>query len=321
LGDGAAAQIADGNAVVFASKYSNKVDRDDAVKITNGGENFCLLRDGKLLAVEARNLPLVTDTLFYYLSNLHHQKYQLRFAPEGMQNVNVQPLLLDTYIDTLTPISLTDTTTVNIVFTSDPASKAPGRFKVVFRNREAVAIPIVSLDVNNTPSGVIVNWKVTNEKEINSYEVQLSSNGKDFATIAWFPTDPLKNGNYSWSGGVPASGNNFYRIRFNGSKGASRITDSILLFVPQSNPGPPQISIAPNPAPKGSLSFYLSNQPAGVYSVKLLNLQGQTVYTGKISFPGNPGLITFTAIPPLAGLYHSVLSLPNGGIKNFNVIY
>jgi uncharacterized repeat protein (TIGR01451 family) len=315
------ARIADGNAVVFADKYSNKVDKDDAVKMTNSGENFGLLRDGKLLAIEARNFPTASDTLFYYLSNLRQQTYQLRFAPEGLSNMKVQPLLLDNYRNTRTPISLTDTTFVDISFTSDPASKAPARFKVVFRNKEAVVIPSVSLEVNNTSSGVILNWKVMNEKKIDSYQVQFSSNGQDFTTIGQLSADPMKNGTYSWAAGKPVTGSNFYRIRFRSQGPYIGITNSVLLFVPEQRGGLPRISVAPNPASKCSLHFYLTNQPSGIYSVKLFNSGGQRVYAGMIRFSGISGLITFSGVPSLTGVYHAVLTMPNGDTKNFSILY
>ncbi|MEP6750196.1 MAG: hypothetical protein ABJB86_20830, partial [Bacteroidota bacterium] len=54
---------ADGNRVVFASQYSNGIDGNDAIKFTNPGENFGLLRNGSLLAVEARQPIANGDTL------------------------------------------------------------------------------------------------------------------------------------------------------------------------------------------------------------------------------------------------------------------
>ncbi|RYE17216.1 MAG: hypothetical protein EOP51_24315, partial [Sphingobacteriales bacterium] len=42
--------MADGNRCVFDAQYSNAVDRYDAVKMTNPGENFGLFRQGWALA-------------------------------------------------------------------------------------------------------------------------------------------------------------------------------------------------------------------------------------------------------------------------------
>jgi hypothetical protein len=315
------AGIADGNVVVFAKKYSNKVDKDDAVKMLNGGENFGLFRDGKTLAIEARNFPDVTDTLFYYFGNMRQQIYQLRFAPEGMDDMKVQPLLLDNYTNTRTVISLIDTTLVNISFTSDPASKAPGRFKVVFRNKESVAIPSVFLQANKTSSGVMLNWKVINEEEKRFFQVQFSSDGKDFRTVAELAANPLNKGSYSWLDGKPMPGNNFYRIHIKGFGTETGFSNTVFQAVMNEKSGLPHIMLAPNPGIKGCLRFYFSKEQAGIYYVRLFNSSGQTVYSAKTIFTGSDGVVKFTGLPDLSGVYRVQLEMPNGGTKKFLVVY
>ena len=71
--------VADGNAVVFSDEFSNLIDRNDALKIKNAGENFGIARAGKLLAIEARQHFVKSDTVFFDLQNLAKQKYHLRF--------------------------------------------------------------------------------------------------------------------------------------------------------------------------------------------------------------------------------------------------
>ena len=44
----------DGNMTNFHDIFSNAVGNDDALKLSNSGENFGLLRDGRRLAVEQR---------------------------------------------------------------------------------------------------------------------------------------------------------------------------------------------------------------------------------------------------------------------------
>ena len=57
--------LADGNAVAFSNSFSDKVDKDDALKIANTGENFGIKRNDKNLAIEARFPVQITDTVFY----------------------------------------------------------------------------------------------------------------------------------------------------------------------------------------------------------------------------------------------------------------
>jgi len=124
--------IADGNIVAFEKGFGNEVNEQDAEKIMNGGENFGLMRDGSILAVEAHEPVKVTDTIFYNMSNLRKQTYQLRFAPVNMGTVNHQPLLVDRFTNVITPLSLTDSIYVDFNVTTDAASAAAGRFFIVF---------------------------------------------------------------------------------------------------------------------------------------------------------------------------------------------
>ncbi|MGN6605024.1 MAG: hypothetical protein ACTHK8_21390 [Ginsengibacter sp.] len=313
--------VADGNAVVFSDQYSDKVDADDAVKLVNGGENLGLLREGKVLAIEARNLPTVTDTLFYYIGNISQKTYQLRFAPQGMEEFHVEPLLLDSYKDTRIRISLKDTTLVNISFTSDPASKDPGRFKVVFRNREATALPGVTLYLNNTSGAIMLTWRGLKQHGIKGYRIEQSPDGIHFRSNGYVTVSEDRNASYSWSVSQPVQGHNYYLIRVVGADGAVGFSNTKDVIVEGDRKVEPGITVAPNPAVKGRLRFYFSNQSTGDYSLNLINPAGQSVYRGKTSFSGTNGFLSFTGLPGLSGLYKAMLTKPDGTTSVFVVVY
>ncbi|MFT3909518.1 MAG: hypothetical protein QM737_08845 [Ferruginibacter sp.] len=133
--------IADGNAVVFDPVFANAIDADDAYKIANPGENFGMLRNANSLSVEARNPVVRRDTIFYSISNLRHQPYQLRFAPKNMFGTNLAAFLIDKYLNSETRLSLVDSSFVNINITDDALSYASDRFYVVFRLQPAPGLP------------------------------------------------------------------------------------------------------------------------------------------------------------------------------------
>ncbi|MBS1733438.1 MAG: hypothetical protein JST02_09095, partial [Bacteroidetes bacterium] len=127
--------IADGNIVVFGRDFSADVNADDAIKIMNDGENFGLSRSGKLLAVESRSVLNTDDTIFYYLSNLRQQTYQLGFAPRNFDNY-LNAWLIDRYSNTIQEISMRDSSFYNFSVTADVASTRPDRFIIVFRKKK-----------------------------------------------------------------------------------------------------------------------------------------------------------------------------------------
>ncbi len=313
-----AALIADGNAVAFSPLYSNKVDRDDALKIMNGGENFGILTNGKLLAVEAMQPPTTADTLFYYISNVRQQTYQLRFAPENMQDLKLQPLLLDSYKNTRTPLSLTDSTFVNVTFSSDPASRATGRFKVIFRAPAPVPLSFVSLHTSTNAAGVLIDWKAFNEGADGYYNIQYSIDGTHFENIGRVAVNPVNNGNYNWIAAIPEPGNNYYRINSITNTGQTYLSDVTKVFVPVRQQ---HIAIAPNPAVKGALQLYFSNEPAGVYKLKIVSSNGQSIYNGQVNFAGGNGFIRISNNQLLDGVYQVELIKPDETKKIMKVVY
>jgi uncharacterized repeat protein (TIGR01451 family) len=317
-GTGSGAHIADGNAAAFSVEYNNKVDRNDAIKIANGGENFGLLRDGKLLAIEARQPVTKADTLFYFINNVRLQTYQLRFAPENMQEFHLQPVLEDSYTNVYTPLSLTDTTFVNVSFTSDAASRAANRFKVVFREKPSVSLNFTWLQASLTQQGTLTTWKSLNEDGVNHYEIQYSKDGIHFETKGSMPVNKLKNGSYSWKVSQPKEGNNYYRICASEENGESFFSNVVNLFIPNSSPG---ISVFPNPVLNSSLQLHFSNQPRGIYYLTLLTSGGQTVYSGSFSFAGGSGIQTIYTGPLPKGIYQIELTKPSDSKYIIKVVY
>lgn len=127
--------IADGNIIAFEKGFGNDVNGLDAEKIMNGGENFGLKRDGKVLSVEAHEPANQTDTIFYDMGNLRKQPYQLRFAPVNMGSVNIQPYLIDRFRNTETQLSVTDSTMVDFEVSTNVRSAASDRFYIVFKRK------------------------------------------------------------------------------------------------------------------------------------------------------------------------------------------
>lgn len=135
--------VADGNAVVFDNVFANAIDKDDAIKLNNSGENFAVARSGKTLSVEARKNVLINDTIFYSLNNLRQQYvYQLRFAPKNMNANMLNAYLIDKYLHTTTQLSLSDSSFVDFSINNDPLSLAADRFYVVFKKR--IGIPVLT---------------------------------------------------------------------------------------------------------------------------------------------------------------------------------
>ena len=273
--------IADGNIVAFETGLGNEINEYDAKKLINQGENFGIKRNGSLLAVEARDVVVANDTIFYEMNNLKQQPYELRFAPLNMSN-DVEGYLVDRYNNTHTIINLTDSNFIDFTVNAESASAAADRFMLVFKKLIVVPVSFVNLfAAKNDDQTVNVTWNVANEINLLRYEVERSSNGQNFEAIGnTFPL--LNNGGsttYPYRDNNPFAGVNFYRIKAISNNGDIRYSNIARVNIVETGSC---ISVYPNPVIDKMLSIKFVNQPTGDYFIQLTNKLGQVIYTSTI---------------------------------------
>ncbi|MEO6670666.1 MAG: right-handed parallel beta-helix repeat-containing protein [Ferruginibacter sp.] len=314
-------EIADGNIIAFDDGLGNNVNEYDATKIVNGGENFGIIRDENILAVEAREPLAVTDTIFYYTTNLRQQPYQLRFAPVNMSSVNLQAFLIDRYTNVNLPLLLTDSTYVDFNVTEDAGSSAPGRFIIVFA-------PLIPLDVTfedikawRHEQNINVEWHIQNETNTLLYYVERSGDGSQFTPIG--KMQPKNNNGgaayYIWPDTKPLSKGNFYRIKsidHNGDAQYSRIVK--VLFIDK----PAGIEVYPNPVTNGKIQLWFIGMPEGIYVVNIFNAQGQCLFKKQLLHQGGTNMETVTPAVYFAhGNYQLLITGPGNTKITDKIIY
>lgn len=123
----------DGIIINFDENYSNLIDADDAPKLNNQDEIFATKNEATLLAIEKRNRPVVTDVIPLSITQYRNSNYTLVVQGNDMGTIRVY--LHDQWLQTYTEIPSTGLIhypfTIN---TTDAASLAPDRFRIVFQN-------------------------------------------------------------------------------------------------------------------------------------------------------------------------------------------
>ena len=318
-------KIADGNAVVFNIKYQNRLDVNDARKISNTGENFGLRLDGVILAIEARAPVTVGDTIYFDLRNVSLQPYQFQFNPENMQDEALTAYLLDNYSKTKTQVSLAAPTTVNFTINSDAASYAPDRFMVVFKQASlasvASVLPVtfVSIKAVQKDEDIVVNWNVANENNLLQYDVEKSTDGSHFEKVATVAANNNGSANYQWIDKNASSGYNYYRVASVDKDKKTSYSTMVNVLMPNLKPN---ISIYPNPITDGIIHVQLVNQPQGRYSFRLLNPLGQVLVSKQSEFAGGNGSENIQWNYNLAhGVYQLETTRPDGSVEVIRVLY
>lgn len=308
--------VLDGNAVSFAAKFSNEIDRNDALKISGVSANFGLKRAGKLLSVEARQEITISDTIFYSLENLSRQEYNLTFVPEKMQP-DFEAYLIDQYLKTESAISLTDTTFVNFLVTEAKESAAPQRFYLIFKVPVAPSASFLSFNIYPKDGNVRIVWEIENENDIENYQVEYSADGINFSNIGIINAKDGPVNGYEFIHAQPKAGDNFYRLRINKSDGKVEYKKVVKVWIPESVSS---IEIYPNPVQGEVIELQFTNQSSGKYGLNLYNSIGQKVFSKEVNYSGGNSI---QLIRPgksfIRGIYNLEIVKPNGDKKTLKV--
>jgi hypothetical protein len=159
---------------------------------------------------------------------------------------------------------------------------------------------------------VQISWTALYETDINSHEIQKSTNGSSFTNIGSVAAqnNPASY-RYTFLDATPVQGNNYYRLRTLDKQGNE--TFSNILRV-NNGVGRTDIRVLPNPVQGGVLNLQLSNISSGKYAISLYSNSGQKVFAR--SYDLSDGSLTETINLPQNlghGLY--VLQLTNGEMR------
>lgn len=278
--------IADGNAVVFHQQFTNKIDGDDVLKISNGGENFSIKNSEKNLSVEARGNIKLTDTIFYQLNNLSRQEYQLHLMAENFEE-DVEAFLIDQYLNLQTQIRLNDTCSIGFSVT-DAASARADRFFLIFKRMEKAAVPVVfSLNAYQQDANVFLEWQIDDDK-VREFTIEHSSDGIHFEVIKM--VDASLNFETSYLHKQPLDGDNYYRLSKVNTEGKTEYSEIVKVLMPALSKG---IHIFKNQFQNKTVTLQFINQTAGKYFIKILNNLGQVLSAKEIFHDGGNSLKTF----------------------------
>ena len=280
----------DGVTVVFNNNYNNAVDDEDANKLTNPGENIAVERNNKLMSIEKRSLPTINDTIQLKLWQLAQDNYTLRFNGSNFAT-NLNAYLQDSYLNNETPINLNGTTDYNFTTTSTAATTAANRFTIVFRSSNALPVNILNVSAAQKNAGIEVNWNTASESNMDSYEVEESSNATTFTKAA---TVAAKNGAsnaYNWFDATVNNGDNYYRIKAIEKNGTVKYSNVVKVKI---GGKAAEFTVYPNPVKDGIVSLQMSNVEKGIYTVKIFNNAGQEVANRIITSNGGSSTQTIT---------------------------
>jgi hypothetical protein len=275
----------DGNTVVFDAAYARAIDGDDAPKLGNPGINFAIEAQSKILAIEGTQPPVNNDAVQFRMWNLQPQTYKLEFVVSNLSIDGLGAELEDKYLNTSTVINLGGTTTVDFTVDANPGSFDANRFRIVFKQSAPLPITFISVAANRADNHVKVDWKIAAERNIKGYEVERSTDGRNF-TAAGSVTAINNLGadiSYSFTDAAAPASTLFYRIKSAGTAGNFRYSPIVKVAAGNVKTG---YAVSPNPVENGIMNLQFKNQPAGKYSVRIISNAGESIQTDVINHTG-----------------------------------
>jgi len=136
---------------------------------------------------------------------------------------------------------------------------------------QAIALPVKldNFDAAKDGSGIKLSWTAATENSVVRYEVQRSADGVNFKTIGAVTAESKKT--YTYLDVLPASGNNFYRLRVIDIDNTARISHIVSL----KSKVMMAIEVYPNPV-RDKMVVQHPKAVAGT-RLQLISLTGQTL--------------------------------------------
>ena len=293
----------DGILGLFDNNYTKALitPGEDAGKFWGNEEGLGMLRTSKFLSIEARPEISGDDTMFLYMNKMVvGTTYKFDISGQDLP-ATVNGYLFDKYLNTQTPLNLTQNNSVSFTIDTAAASKSATRFMIVYNSKAPLYASEIKVKATVKAKAAVIDWTVSAEKDVDHYTVESSKNGKDFSAINITQAKNNGNSNYSYTDNQAANGDNYYRIKAISKDGSVQYSNIAKVTIGDRREG---ISIYPNPVVGKTMNVQLSNIAAGNYEVVLYNANGQQVMEQSLQHAG--GSITTTLNLPAnlaSGIY------------------
>jgi hypothetical protein len=240
------------------------------------------------------------------MSNIRELDYRLDIKLTNIDPLITTAVLEDKYTNTNTSLDLTALNAYTFTVNASAASKAADRFRIVFRTATVVPVTFVSVKAAQQGGNIAVEWKVANQLNIVKYEVEKSADGSHFAKVG--TVSASNSTTYNWMDQNAVRGYNYYRIKSVDNNGQVKYTEIVRVLVGN---GKPAITVSPNPIQSNFVNIQFTEQQAGKYAIRLINISGQVVYSREVFHNGGNASQSFALSSlPASGVYQLEITTP-----------
>lgn len=256
----------------------SKFEGFDAPYFAANGNLLCntLTSDGVNTAINF--LPAVDEVSEIKIAvNATETKTSFKLLFTDLTAVKLKDVFLkDNYLGTLTPIDVANNQYIFGIDKAVSTTFGNERFELIIQPKAVLPITLKSFTATKLNYAVKLNFETASEQNVSHFEIQRSSNGEVFITIAKVNASASRNlsQHYAVDDKNPAFGTNYYRLKTVDNDG--KIQFSPLRLVSFNINTPETLSVFPNPV-KNYLNVNWNVTVKSDKSVSVLDLSGKKV--------------------------------------------
>ena len=174
----------------------------------------------------------------------------------------------------------------------------------------SLATTISSFTATQQNNYILLKWTNANEQNNTNYEIQISTNGKNFTSLGETESNPATAGTaaeyqYQYNLNQAPVGNLYFRIQETDATGKTTYSEVLVVSPGGANAGdqaPVSYQTYPNPA-TNSLIFQFNSGQTGRYLLELISTAGQVVQQKEVTLTGTSQIRLDLNPHPAKGLY------------------
>jgi hypothetical protein len=176
----------------------------------------------------------------------------------------------------------------------------------VYYNFVILPLKLLSFDGKQKGKSVELSWSTTDESNMSHFEIERSTNARDFEKLGTLPINNSSSLNYySFEDGAPVKGNQFYRLKITERTG--KVTYSS--FAKINFRSDKLISFYPNPV-QSNTAIFITNTDGEQINIQFYNTTGKLIASGITSSNKVPAQM----IMGLKGMVYYRVSNKNGDV-------
>lgn len=172
-------------------------------------------------------------------------------------------------------------------------------------------VNLVSFNVTQSATSAVCSWKVTEEQEVREYQLERSTDGRQFTNIATVSSQKAATAEYRHVDTSPKQGWNYYRLKTIEDNGEEYYSSIVSIYF--ENGRGFELSLYPNPVTDGTIKIKATQ---GAANIRLLNIVDELGRVINLDLNNNQAFVSEIQLDLAeklaSGIYFAIVEVEGG---------